>query len=418
VLAVAKHEPLVHVEPESAAAAVRCDEARWRDWCDSIDATIPCRDAVVRSLLTLRLLTYSPSGAPVAAPTTSLPEAIGGARNWDYRFAWPRDASIGVGAFLGVGKADEARLFLGWLLHASRLDRPRLPVLLTLHGKHPRPERTLCGWPGYAGSTPVRTGNGAADQHQLDNYGWVLDAAWLVTRAGDRLSSEAWRAMTAFADHVARHWREPDAGVWEIRGDAQHHVHSKLMAWLALDRALRIGDSRRLSRRRRVRWQTQRDAIGDEVRTHGFDAARGTYRRSYGTDELDAALLVLPLLGIEPPNSPRVRATVDAIAFELDAGAPLLYRYPPGRDGLPGEEGAFLPCAFWLVQALAATGRVTEAAERLHALVELATPLGLFAEEMEPTSGAHLGNYPQALTHATLVQAALALRDACERQRQ
>jgi GH15 family glucan-1,4-alpha-glucosidase len=258
----------------------------------------------------------------------------------------------------------------------------------------------------------VRTGNGAAGQHQLDNYGWVLDAAWLVTRAGDRLSSEAWRAMTAFADHVAGHWREPDAGVWEIRGDAQHHVHSKLMAWLALDRALRIGDSRRLSRRRRVRWQAQRDAIGDEVRTHGFDPARGTYRRSYGADELDAALLVLPLLGIEAPNSPRVRATVDAIACELDAGAPLLYRYAPGRDGLPGKEGAFLPCAFWLVQALAATGRVTEAAERLHALVELATPLGLYAEEMEPASGAHLGNYPQALTHATMVQAALALRDA------
>jgi GH15 family glucan-1,4-alpha-glucosidase len=415
VLSVAKHEPLVHVAPDAASAAVRRDEAMWRAWCDTIDATIPCRDAVVRSLLTLRLLTYSPSGAPVAAPTTSLPEAIGGVRNWDYRFAWPRDASIGIGAFLGVGKADEARSFLGWLLHASRLDRPRLPVLLTLHGKHPRPERTLRGWPGYAGSRPVRVGNGAADQHQLDNYGWVLDAAWLVTRAGERLSSEAWRAMAGFADHVAAHWREPDAGIWEIRGDGQHHVHSKLMAWLALDRALRIAGSQYARHARTARWQAERDALRDEVRVRGFDPVRGTYRRSYETDELDAALLVLPLLGVEAPTSPRVRATIDAVARELDAGAPLLYRYIPGRDGLPGEEGAFLPCAFWLVQALAATGRVDEAADRLHALVELATPLGLYAEEMDPTSRAHLGNYPQALTHATLVQAALALRDACAR---
>jgi GH15 family glucan-1,4-alpha-glucosidase len=412
VFAVAKHEPLVHVEPHAAIDALRRDEQQWVDWCSAIAADLPCRDAVVRSLLTLRLLTYSPSGAPVAAPTTSLPEALGGVRNWDYRFAWPRDASIGVGAFLGVGKADEARLFLGWLLHASRLDRPRLPVLLTLHGKHPRPERTLPGWPGYAGSRPVRVGNGAADQHQLDNYGWVLDAAWLATQAGDRLSSEAWRAMAGFADHVAGAWREPDAGIWEIRGDARHHVHSKFMAWLALDRALRIAERRRVSARRCSHWRTQRDAIRSDVVAHGFNAARGAYTRSYGSDELDAALLVLPLLGIEPPTSPRVRDTVDAIARELDAGAPLVYRYPPGRDGLPGGEGAFLPCAFWLVQALAATGRCDEAEARLHALVDLASPVGLYAEEMDPATHRHLGNYPQALTHAALVQAALAVRHA------
>jgi GH15 family glucan-1,4-alpha-glucosidase len=416
VLAVAQHEPLVHVDPDAAWAALESDEERWRVWTESIATDVPVRDAVLRSLLTLRLLTYSPSGAPVAAPTTSLPEELGGIRNWDYRFAWPRDASIGIGAFLGVGKQDEAHRFLAWLLHASRLDRPQLRVLLTLHGKRPGAERTLDDWPGYSDSRPVRVGNGAADQHQLDNYGWVLDAAWLVTRAGHRLPSETWRAMAGFADHVARHWREPDAGIWEIRDDAQHHVHSKLMAWLALDRALRIAERRGLRTRRRRHWHAERDAIARDVHDCGFDETRGTYTRAYGSSDLDAAVLVLPLLGIEPPESPRVRGTIDAIRCELDAGAPLLYRYPPGRDGLPGTEGAFLPCAFWLVQALAKTGRLREATHRLAQLVELATPLGLYAEAMDPSSHAHLGNYPQALTHAALVQAALAIRDADDRR--
>jgi GH15 family glucan-1,4-alpha-glucosidase len=410
-LAVAHREPLVNVPPTAAWAALQSDERQWRAWASDIDDDIPFRDAVVRSLLTLRLLTYSPSGAPVAAPTTSLPEELGGARNWDYRFAWPRDASIGIGAFLGAGKEQEARHFLAWLLHASRLDRPRLPVLLTLDGKHPRSERTLGEWPGYAGSRPVRTGNGAADQHQLDGYGWVLDAAWLLTQAGHRLYSETWRAMSGFADRVATRWRQPDAGIWEVRGDERHHVHSKLMAWLALDRALRIASTHRTSARRRARWQHERAAIAEEVYQRGYDENLGSYTRAYESDELDAANLILPLVGIEPADSARVRGTVDAIERALAAGGPLLYRYPPGRDGLPGSEGAFVPCAFWLVQALARTGRAGRATERMAALVRLASPLGLYAEEMDPSTGAHLGNYPQALTHAALVQAALALRD-------
>jgi GH15 family glucan-1,4-alpha-glucosidase len=258
----------------------------------------------------------------------------------------------------------------------------------------------------------VRFGNAAADQHQLDGYGWVLDAAWLLTRAGQHLSSETWRIMRGFADRVARIWPEPDAGIWEVRDDAAHHVHSKLMAWLALDRALRIAAARGVPGRRLSRWRAQRDAIAADVTAKGFSAGKGSYTRAYGSDDLDAAVLVLPLLGIEPPGSPRVNGTVDAIARELGASGPLLYRYPPGRDGLPGTEGAFLPCSFWLVQALAKLGRRDEAAERFAELLALASPLGLYAEEMDPNSRLHLGNYPQALTHAALLQAALALREA------
>jgi GH15 family glucan-1,4-alpha-glucosidase len=411
VLAVAHREPLVQVDPATAWDLIVEDEDRWRAWSAQIDDSLPYREVAVRSLLTLRLLTYSPSGAPVAAPTTSLPEHPGGIRNWDYRYAWPRDASIGVAAFLGVGKLDEARGFLWWLLHASRLQRPRLPALLTVDGRHVPAERDLSGWSGYAGSAPVRVGNGAASQHQLDGYGWVLDAAWVLEQAGHPLYSETWRAMRGLADLVARRWGDPDAGIWEIRDDAAHHVHSKLMGWLALDRALRIGKTHRLSGRRRRRWQSARDALAVQVKTRGFEPAVGSYTRSYGSTDLDAALLILPLLGIEDPDSPRVRDTINAIRDELSAGGPLLYRYPPGRDGLPGTEGAFLPCSFWLVQALAHTGRRQEAVELFEALLDKANPLGLYGEEMDPTTGAHLGNFPQALTHAALIQAALALRD-------
>ncbi len=410
-LAVAERGPLAYVHPDTGWAALETDERRWRAWCDDIDHALPRRDMAVRSVLTLRLLTYSPSGAPVAAPTTSLPEHRGGSRNWDYRFAWPRDASIGVGAFLGAGKVDEARRFLAWLLHASRLERPKLPVLFTLHGRRPFAERELDGWPGYAHSLPVRVGNGAADQHQLDGYGWVLDAAWLLVDAGHHLYSETWRALRGFADQVAKNWTEPDAGIWEIRGDGAHHVHSKLMAWLALDRALRIAATHRTSARQAGRWQTERDAIAADVTERGFDPALGSYTRSYGSTDLDAAVLILPLLDLEPVGSPRVQGTIDAIAGELGAGGPLIYRYPPGQDGLPGGEGAFLPCSFWLAQALALTGRVAAARDLLDQLLSRASPLGLYGEEIDPSTSQHLGNFPQALTHAALLQAVLSLRD-------
>lgn len=411
-MSVADREPLIYVDPDTAWAALEADERRWQDWCGQIDADLPHRDAVVRSLLTLRLLTYSPSGAPVAAPTTSLPEVLGGVRNWDYRFAWPRDASIGIAAFLGVGKHEEARAFMAWLLSATRLDRPRLPVLLTLHGKHPPPERQAADWPGYAASAPVRLGNAAADQHQLDGYGWVLNAGWLLTKAGHGLYPETWRTMAGFADAVAQRWREPDAGIWEVRTEPAHHVHSKLMAWLTLDRALRISAHHRTSDARLRRWTAEREALRKEITKCGFDPLKGMYTRSYGSPDTDAALLILPQLGFDPPDSKRVSGTIDAIARDLDAGPPLLYRYPPGQDGLPGTEGAFLPCSFWFVQALAETGLVAEANLLFEELLELASPVGLYGEEMDPHTHQHLGNYPQALTHAALVQAALSIRDA------
>ena len=409
VLSATHRSPLVLVPPSVANAAAIRDERGWSGWSEGITAAPARRAAVVRSLLTLQLLTYSPSGAPVAAPTTSLPERLGGVRNWDYRYAWPRDASIGIAAFLGAGKEREARSFLAWLLHASRLARPRLPALFTLDGRPGAPELDLDDWPGYGDSRPVRVGNGAADQHQLDGYGWVVDAAWLLTDAGHRLDGETWRMIAGFADRVARTWTLPDAGIWERRDEPRHHVHSKVMAWLALDRAARIAASRgRRSRRRATRWIAERDRVADDVRRNGYDAGVGSYSAAYGSSDLDASVLLLPVVGLEPDGSPRLDSTVDAIRARLGAGGPLLYRYL-GDDRLEGREGAFLPCSFWLVQALARIGRVEEAAELFDELLRFGGSLGLYAEEMDPRTGEHLGNFPQALTHAALLQAALAL---------
>ncbi len=413
-VSAAHRGPAVLVPPHIAAAEAERDEAGWRRWADSIECNSARRADVVRSLLTMQLLTYSPSGAPVAAPTTSLPEKIGGSRNWDYRYAWPRDASIGIAAFLAFGKHREADSFLAWLRHASRTSRPRLPALLTLDGRPGPSEAQIEHWPGYADSRPVRVGNGASAQHQLDGYGWVLDATWLLADVRGGLDPETWRMARAFADHVAGTWSQPDSGIWERRDAPRHHVHSKLMAWLGLDRAARVAEQRGgRAARRAAAWRAARDHVGTDVQCHGFDVERGAYTAAYGSRDLDAAVLILPLVGVEPPGSPRVTSTIEAIPRELSAGGPLLYRYLDD-DGLPGGEGAFLPCSFWLVQALARIGRADEAAVLLDELVELGGPLGLYPEEIDPTTRRHLGNYPQALTHAAMLQAALAVDDATE----
>jgi GH15 family glucan-1,4-alpha-glucosidase len=410
VLTLADREPVIYISSETAMRALEATDDWWREWCRGVRHQGPRDSEVLRSLITLRLLTYAPSGAPVAAATTSLPETIGGSSNWDYRFSWPRDASIGLSAFLSLGKPEEARSFIEWLLHASRLTRPRLHVLYTLDGNPGTREQEIPEAAGYRGSRPVRVGNAASHQHQLDVYGWVLDAAWGMVRSGLRLHAETWRGMSGLADFVAEGWRRPDASMWEVRGEERHYVHSKLMGWLALDRAVRIARTHRARRRRVQRWQTERDTLAADVRARGFDPHRGSYVRSYGAPDLDAALLLLPALGFEEPGSPRLSGTVSAIRAELATG-PFVYRYPPSESEA-GTEGAFLACSFWLVDALARLGRVGEAEGVFESLLAHANDLGLFAEEMDPVTGEHLGNFPQGLTHAALIQAALSLQAA------
>ncbi|MCA1834142.1 MAG: glycoside hydrolase family 15 protein, partial [Actinobacteria bacterium] len=417
-MTAAHNEPLVFVPPDLAYSFLRADDAWWRDWAARFRYDGPHRGTVLRSLITLRLLTYAPSGAPVAAPTTSLPAPPNSSRTWDYRYAWPRDASIGIGTFLGLGSTEEPYAFLNWLDHASRETRPRLGVLYSVDGRRVRDETEATEVSGYGGGLPVRIGNGATSQVQLDVYGWVLDAAWLIVRSGKRLRIDTWRALRSFADHVCRQWQYPDNGVWEVRSKPRHYVHSKLMAWTALDRAVRIARTYPASRRRTARWERNRDALAAEIRSRGFDAARGTYVRAYGSEELDAANLILAVLDFEPPGSPRVAGTVDAIRAELSAGGPFLYRYLRGSDGLDAFEGAFLPCSFWLVMALVRLGRISEASDIFSALCETASPLGLFAEQYDPATASLMGNFPQALTHAALLQAAIALNAAGEKHRE
>ncbi|MFN2526288.1 MAG: glycoside hydrolase family 15 protein [Actinomycetota bacterium] len=410
VMTLSDRCPVVLVPENRAHELLEATDRWWRGWVDDLSYSGPFADTVLRSLITLQLLTFAPSGAPVAAPTTSLPEVIGGSRNWDYRYSWPRDASIGLAAFLASGKQDAAHSYLHWLLHASRLSRPRLHVLYTLWGKPGPAERKREGVSGYRRSLPVRVGNAASRQHQLDLYGWVLDAAWLLTRAGTRLHAEFWRAFSAFADFAAGHWREPDAGIWEVRGEPEHFVHSKLMAWLCLDRALRISSVERTSDRRKRRWTEQRDLLAAEIKERGFDRSRSTYVRAFGSKDLDAALLILPVLEFEDDSS-RISGTIAAIRQELEIGGGLVYRYQRGSDQLDGMEGAFLACSFWLVQALARSGEQAEAIAMFEGLLELANDVGLFSEEIDPASKEFLGNFPQAFSHAALIQAALSLRN-------
>jgi GH15 family glucan-1,4-alpha-glucosidase len=403
-LVAAHAEPLVLPPRAQTEARAEATADFWRRWAAGLTYAGPWRDAVVRSALALKLLVFAPSGAIAAAATTSLPEAIGGERNWDYRYSWIRDSSFTLEALLQLGRHAEATSFFWWFMHATRLTAPRLQVFYRLDGGATAPEREL-PLAGYRGSRPVRVGNGAAGQLQLDTYGSLLDAAFGYVRAGYRLDGDTAGHLAGLADFVCRHWREPDSGIWEVRTRPRHHTQSKAMCWVALDRARRLAEAGGLPAGHLPHWRAEAAAIRDFIEAQCWSARKGSYVWHAGGEDLDASLLLLPIMRYSPPESPRLHATLDAIRRELAAG-PLLYRYT-ADDGLAGGEGAFACCSFWLVEALAIAGRRREATDLMADLVRLANDVGLYAEEIEPATRDFLGNFPQALVHLALISAAV-----------
>ena len=409
VLSVAHLEPLVF--PARADAEGRLDETarRWRAWAGSREYDGAWLEAVQRSALALKLLVFAPSGAIAAAPTTSLPEQIGGNRNWDYRFSWPRDAAFTLRALLSLGCGGEARAFFFWLLHASQLTHPRLQVLYRLNGRPEAAERVL-PLAGFRDSKPVRIGNGAAEQLQLDVYGEVLSAASLFARFAGGLDRDHGRRLAAMADLVCELWREPDAGIWEVRSEPRHFTQSKMMCAVALDHAIGLAESGDVPGANLERWRLERSSVRDFVESSCFSEPKQSYTRNAGGNEVDASLLLAIVADYDRSDSPRLAGTVDAVRRELSNG-PLLHRYL-GDDGLPGEDGAFLACSFWLVEALAHQGRVSEASALMDELVGLANDVGLYAEEIDPATGDFLGNFPQGLSHLALINAAVTIERA------
>jgi GH15 family glucan-1,4-alpha-glucosidase len=399
-------EPLVFPPRRDVEARLDSTTAFWRDWSAHLRYVGPWRDAVVRSALALKLLVFAPSGAIAAATTTSLPEGVGGERNWDYRYCWIRDSSFTLEALLQLGCHAEATSFFWWFMHATQLTLPRLQVFYRLDGGAYAPERTL-PLDGYRRSRPVRIGNGAAGQLQLDTYGELLDTAFVYAGRGYSLDAGTGRDLARVADFVCEHWREPDAGIWEVRAAPRHHTQSKAMCWVALDRAARLADTGQLPGARARHWRAEADAIRHFIDTQCWSTAKDSYVGFAGTEGLDASLLLMAIMRYDAPDSPRLRGTVKAIQRELSRG-PLLYRYT-GDDGIAGGEGAFLCCSFWLVEALDIAGRRDEAAQLMNELVAMANDVGLYAEEIEPVSGDFLGNFPQALVHLALVSAAVCM---------
>jgi GH15 family glucan-1,4-alpha-glucosidase len=408
LLGAAHEEPLVFPSRDDAEARLDATIAFWRGWTGKREYEGPWKDHVLRSALALKLLVYAPSGAIAAAPTTSLPETIGGERNWDYRFSWIRDSVFTLEALTDLGCSAEATAFLWWLLHAAQLTHPRIQVLYGLDGSPDAAEREL-PLGGYRGSRPVRVGNGAVDQRQLDIYGDLFQTVFLYVERGFELDSDTGSRLAEIADHVCRIWREPDRGLWEVRSDPVHFTQSKMMCFVALDRACRLAE-RGLVDDGRVRWAPQARAVQEFVETRCYSEKSRSYTRSAGSDELDASLLLGSLLRYCAPDSPRMLRTIAAIRRELGHG-PFLERYS-GEDGLRGQEGAFLACSFWLVEALARAGRLDEAAETMEELLGHANDVGLYAEELDPSTGEFLGNFPQGLSHLGLVSAAAAFERA------
>ena len=408
VLSAAHQEPLVFPTRDQAHTRLEETSSRWRTWARGREYDGQWREAVLRSALALKLLVFAPSGAIAAAATTSLPEEIGGARNWDYRFSWPRDAAFTLQALLSLGCDGEARAFFFWLLHASQLTHPRLQVLYRLDGGAEAAEERL-PLAGYRGSKPVRVGNGAASQLQLDVYGEVLSAAALFARSAG-LDRDHGRRLAAVADLVCELWSEPDAGIWETRSEPKHFTQSKMMCAVALDRSVALAEAGHLPTAHVARWREESARVRTFVERNCYSEAKRSYTRALGDDELDASLLLGVLAGYDRADASRLVATVEAVRNELGRG-PLVHRYL-GDDGVPGEDGAFVACSFWLVEALAQQGRVDEAASLMDELVALGNDVGLYAEEIDPTTGDFLGNFPQGLSHLALINAAVAIERA------
>jgi GH15 family glucan-1,4-alpha-glucosidase len=408
-LCAAHQEPLVFPWRDQVEARLEATSAHWRRWAAQRAYDGPWREAVIRSALALKLLFHAPSGAIAAAATASLPEEIGGERNWDYRFCWVRDSAFTLEALLHLGCPGEAEAFFWWLLHASQLTHPHLQVLYRLDGGERAPERTL-DLDGYRSSRPVRIGNDAAAQTQLDIYGDLLQTALIYVSAGGRLDRETGRRLAGIADLVCRIWREPDSGIWEVRSRPLLFTHSKMMCWVALDRALRLSAAGHVPAGHASEWRREALAIREFIETRCWSRELDSYTRYAGGEELDASLLLGVLLGYESSRPGRLTATVNAVRRHLGHG-PLLSRYS-GDDGLRGAEGAFLCCSFWLADALARVGQLDEATELMGQLIALANDVGLYAEELDPHTHEHLGNTPQGLVHLALINAAVSITKA------
>jgi GH15 family glucan-1,4-alpha-glucosidase len=391
------------IDPHRAVAET---EAWWREWSSRCTYEGEWREAVERSLIVLKALTYAPTGGIVAAATTSLPEQLGGVRNWDYRYCWVRDATFALYALMTAGYTEEARAWRDWLVRAVAGEPKQMQIMYGVAGERRLTELEL-GWlPGYEGSAPVRIGNGAALQYQLDVYGELMDALHQARRAGIPSHPTAWHVQRALLDFLESGWREPDEGIWEVRGPRRHFTHSKVMAWVALDRAVKAVE--RFGLAGPVdRWRGLRDEIHAEACREGYDAERRTFTQYYGSSELDASLLMIPLVGFLPPADPRVAGTVEAVQRELvHDGFVRRYSTSTEVDGLPAGEAAFLTCTFWLADNLALLGRRDEARRLFERILGFRNDLGLLSEEYDPAARRLIGNFPQALSHVGLVNTA------------
>ena len=408
-LSIAHGDPLVFPPRSAIERRTAGTLDYWRNWSEERSYDGPWRDAVIRSSLALKLLIHASSGAIAAAATTSLPEELGGVRNWDYRYSWIRDSSATLDALLSLGCPSEGEAFFWWLLHASQLTHPQVHVLYRLDGRAGLPESEL-DLSGYQGSRPVRIGNAAAPQRQLDVYGHLLQTAWLFVEAGGLLSADTSSRLASTADLVSSIWSDEDSGIWEVRGLTRHFTQSKMMCWVALDRACRLAADGRIPAKGASRWRAEASAIRRFVSDRCWSSERESYMRFPGASETDASLLLPILMGYGADGERlRLMATVRNIRAELGDGAHL-HRYR-GEDGLPGQEGAFLACSFWLVDALGRLGEIEEAGELMEELLAQSNDVGLYAEEIDPASGAFLGNFPQGLVHLALINAAVTLQE-------